>query len=167
MNDNGFSQVSLDRRWERALSHHWEDPEMQEAKGRGADGSLGVSARESHEDLPASPQLLFALRTMGVCPQDLVLLTFLEGKSEWPQFCPGDSVQKGTVDFSLKKLCHLALPPHISLHDLVTPPLGLLSSCFKKKPGGGGWGTREGGEPAERLSQSRVCKVQSNQRSRW
>lgn len=53
----------------------------------------------------------------------------------------GDSVQKGTVDFSLKKLCHLALPPppHISLHDLVTPPLGLLLQ--EKKPGGEELGT--------------------------
>ena len=139
MSDNGFSQVSLARRWERTLSHHWKDPEMQEAKGGEADGSLGVSVRDAHEDLPASPQLLFALRAMGVCPQDLVLLVLLGGKSKWPQFCPGDSVQKGTVDFFLKKLCHLALPPHISLHDLVTPPLGLLSSCFKKKSGGEGW----------------------------
>jgi len=139
VSDNGFSQVSLARRWERALSHHWKDPEMQEAKGREADGSLGVSARDAHEDLPACPQLLFALRAMGMCPQDLVILAFLGGKSEQSQFCPGDCSERDLI-FFLKKLCHLALPPHISLHDLVTPPLGLLSSCFKKKPGREGWG---------------------------
>lgn len=43
--------------------------------------------------------------------------------------------------FCFFQLCQLA-PPHIqiSLHDLVTLPLGLLSSCFKKKPGGEGQG---------------------------
>lgn len=47
---------------------------MQEARDGEADGSAWEFLPGNLTDLPASPQLLFALRTMGVCPQDLVLL---------------------------------------------------------------------------------------------
>lgn len=52
--------------------------------------------------------------------------------------------------FLFFKLRHLAPPHiHISLRDLVTPPLGLLSSCFKKSQAGRAGdqgGRRDGGE---------------------
>ena len=62
-------------------------------------------------------------------------------------------IRKGLLNIFFK-LCHLALPPYISLHDLVTPPLGLLSSCFKKKPSAraGGQGGRRGGREAEPIA---------------
>lgn len=69
----------------------------------------------------------------------------------------GDSVQKGTVDFSLKKLCHLSFPP-FPCCDMALIGLFLL---WQEKARRGGLGTREGGRAglAEPIAVCRVAAI--------
>lgn len=58
-----------------------EDPKVQETKGQEPDGSSGVSARETHEDLPGPTQSLLCPEGSGHVAQ-APSCPFLGGKSE-------------------------------------------------------------------------------------
>lgn len=73
----------------------------------------------------------------------------------------GTLFRKGTVIFLLKNSVPRPSPPHISLHDLVTPPLGLFLLASRKSQAGraGDQGGRRAGKRAEPITWSARCKA--------